>query len=100
MNEHEHKRAGVFSEFRRYGIPYIFFNSVYSVYYTELLKIPRNYAEFRFAEFVKFREISQNSVTFGVTKFCIILILQLQASIIGWGKGEMAQFKGPVLRDF
>ncbi len=90
----------MFSEFRRYGIPYIFFNSVYSVYYTELLKIPRKYAEFRIAEFVEFRGISGNSVTFGVTEFRIILILQLQASIIGWGKGEMAQFKGTVLRDF
>jgi hypothetical protein len=47
----------VFSEFRRYGIPCVFFNSVYSVYYTELLKIPRNYAEFRIAEFVEFRGI-------------------------------------------
>ncbi len=59
-----------------------------------------NYAEFRFAEFVEFRGISRNSVTFGKTKFRIILILQLQASTIGWGKGEMAQFKGTVLRDF
>ncbi len=39
-------------------------------------------------------------MTFGITKFRIIIILQLQASIIGWGKGEMAQFKGTVLRDF
>jgi hypothetical protein len=92
--------ARVFSEFRRYGIPYIFFSSVDSEYYTELLKIPRNYVEFRIAEFVEFRGISRNSVTFGVTKFRIILILQLQASTVGWGKGEIAQFKGTVLRDF
>ena len=39
-------------------------------------QIPRNYAEFRIAEFVEFRGISRNSVTFGVTKFRIILILQ------------------------
>ncbi len=56
--------------------------------------------EFRIAEFVEFRGISRNSLTFGVTKFRIILILLLQASIIGWGKGEMAQFKGTVLQDF
>jgi hypothetical protein len=46
------------------------------------------------------RDTKTAAVTFGVTKFLIILILQLQASIIGWGKGEMAQFKGTVLRDF
>jgi hypothetical protein len=52
-------RTRVFSEFRGYGIPYVLFNSVYSVYYTELPKIPRNYAEFRFTEFVKFCGISR-----------------------------------------
>jgi hypothetical protein len=55
-------RGRVFSEFRRYGIPYIFCNSVYSVYYMELLQIPRNYAEFRIAEFRDFwcNEIPHN----------------------------------------
>jgi hypothetical protein len=33
--------ARVFSEFRRYGIPYVFFNSVYSVHYTEFRGIPQ-----------------------------------------------------------
>jgi hypothetical protein len=77
----------VFSEFRRYGIPYIFFNSVYSIYYTELLKIPRNYAEFRIAEFVEFRGISLNSVTFGVTKFRIILIFTTAGFYSRMGEG-------------
>ncbi len=55
----------MFSEFCPYGIPYVFFNSEYSVYYTELLKILRNYAEFRVAEFVDFRGISRNSAALG-----------------------------------
>jgi hypothetical protein len=40
----------VFTEFRQHGIPYIFGTSLYSVCYTELSKIPRNYTEFRVTE--------------------------------------------------
>jgi hypothetical protein len=36
----------VLTEFRVDGIPYTVFTSVYSVCYTELSKIPRNYKEF------------------------------------------------------
>jgi hypothetical protein len=41
----------MFNEFRRYGIPYVFFTSVYSVCCTKLAKIPRNYMKFSVAEF-------------------------------------------------
>jgi hypothetical protein len=51
----------VSTEFRQHGIPYIFVTSVYSVCYTELLKIPRNYTEFRVTECSR---IPRNSVRF------------------------------------
>ncbi len=49
----------VFTEFRRHGIPYVFCTSVYSVFYPELHKIPRNHTEFRVTELYK---IPRNSV--------------------------------------
>jgi hypothetical protein len=48
----------VFTKFRRHGIPYVFFTSVYSVSCPELAKIPRNYTDFRIAEFWMVRRIS------------------------------------------
>ncbi len=80
------------TEFRIYIFQFRIFRRLYG--------IAQNSAELCGIPYCGIRRIPRNSVTFGITKFRLILILQLQASIIGWGKGEMAQFRGTVLRDF
>ncbi len=57
----EHSLTRVSTEFRRCGIPYVFCTSVTSVFRAELLKIPRNFAEFHT---VYLDKISRNSVIF------------------------------------
>jgi hypothetical protein len=52
--------------------------------YYGIRRIPRNFAEFRY---IWYKEIQ--------LKFNFI-ICTVQASVIGWGEGEMTQFKGIV----
>jgi hypothetical protein len=64
-------RPSVFTEFRQHGIPYVFFTSVHSVGGTELVKIPRNYTEFRVADV---RIVPQNFAKFSL---CIYIVTSI-----------------------
>ncbi len=90
----------MFSEFRRYGIPYFFLLRIFRILYgiaqnsaelcgipyCRIRRIPRNFAEFRD---LWCNDIPHN-FNFTTAGFY---------NTVGWGKGEMAQFKGTVLRD-